>query len=621
MYVIGTAGHVDHGKSLLVEALTGIDPDRLREEKARGMTIDLGFAWLTLPSGRSVSIVDVPGHERFIKNMLAGVGGIDVALLVIAADDGVMPQTREHLAVLDLLDVRRGVVALTKCDLADDEWLALVRKEIEETLSGTTLRGAPVVRCSAVTGAGLDDLRGTLDAAVEGLAPKRDVRRPRLPIDRVFTIAGFGTVVTGTLIDGALTAGVELEALPGNRRGRVRGLQTHKDAVERALPGTRVAVNLTGIAKDDLRRGMVLTSPGWLRETLAIDARVRAVRGLRHALRHNMHVTLHAGADEANAQLRLLDCDELRAGEEAWAQIRLETPVAVVRGDRFVLRTPDDTVAGGVIVDTAPKRHRRRHGPTLDRLTTLLSNAPEDVLLQAVVAKPFVELAELVGSVSLTGDQVDAALARLVTDGRVRMFGDGAPARIATPAYVEELRAAAFDALAAYHAEHPLRGGMPQEELRRRLGIDQRALTLVVAGWPEIRVAGATASLAAHERAPSAAQRADADAYLARLRSKPESPPIEPLDAELSAYLVETGAVVDAGDGVVFDAAAFDSMERRVIDYIGAHGEITLAQVRDLFATSRKYAQALLEEMDRRRVTRRIGDARVLRLPQEESRL
>ncbi|HLJ82470.1 MAG TPA: selenocysteine-specific translation elongation factor, partial [Ktedonobacterales bacterium] len=265
MSCIGTAGHVDHGKSTLVTALTGIDPDRLAEEKARGMTIDLGFAWLTLPSGREVSIVDVPGHESFIKNMLAGVGGIDVALLVVAADEGVMPQTDEHLAILDLLRVRSGVVALTKRDLVDDEWLELVRDEVAERLKPTTLAGAPIIACSTVTRAGLPELLAALDAALDASPGRRDLGRPRLPVDRVFTITGFGTVVTGTLQDGRLRIGQEVQILPGGRQARIRGLQAHKHPVEEGLPGGRLAVNLAGVAKSDLQRGDVLAPAGALR--------------------------------------------------------------------------------------------------------------------------------------------------------------------------------------------------------------------------------------------------------------------------------------------------------------------------------------------------------------------
>ncbi|HET9015491.1 MAG TPA: selenocysteine-specific translation elongation factor, partial [Thermomicrobiaceae bacterium] len=306
-YVIGTAGHVDHGKSTLVRALTGIDPDRLREEKERSMTIDLGFAWLTLPSGREVSIVDVPGHERFIKNMLAGVGGIDAALLVVAADEGPMPQTDEHLAILDLLGVSRGLVVLTKVDAVDADWRDLVVEETREKLVGTTLEDAPIVPVSSLTGEGLDDLRAAIDAMLDRVPPHREAGRPRLPIDRVFSVAGFGTVVTGTLLDGPLQLGQEVEVLPAGRRGRVRGLQSHRTREERANPGSRTAVNLSGIAVEELRRGDVLTTPGWLTPTRLLDARVRLVPDSPVPLEQNDEVDLFIGSAETTARVTLLD--------------------------------------------------------------------------------------------------------------------------------------------------------------------------------------------------------------------------------------------------------------------------------------------------------------------------
>jgi len=613
MYVIGTAGHVDHGKSLLVEALTGIDPDRLREEKARGMTIDLGFAWLTLPSGRNVSIIDVPGHERFIKNMLAGAGGIDLALLVVAADDGVMPQTHEHLAILDLLGVSRGVVALTKQDLVDGDWLALMKADITETLRGTTLEGSPVVACSSLTRDGLDDLLRALDAAVDGLPPKRNIGRPRLPIDRVFTIDGFGTVVTGTLIDGELEVGDEIEAMPGGLRGRIRGLQSHRDKVDRALPGTRTAVNVSGIERDALRRGMVLAAPGQVQATDVVDVRVRAVDALPHTLRHNMHVTFHCGADEANGQLRLLDGDELRAGGETWAQIKLVTPVAAVRRDHFVLRTPDDTVAGGVIVDASPKRHRRRHGPTLDALARLLSDAPEEVMLDAITRTPMIERVALDRLVALPSARFAAALDAMLGAGLVRSLGDGASERLSTAAFADDVHRRAVDALAGHHREYPLRAGLPAEELRSRFKLDAGALALLLQTWPDVRVRGATVALASFVAAPSAEQQRLIDGYLAGLRAAPESPPVTAIDPELLAHLVQAGAVVDTGGGIVFDAAAFASMQGRVRAHIERHGSITLAQTRDLLGSSRRYVQSFLEHLDRLRVTRRVGEERVLR--------
>jgi selenocysteine-specific elongation factor len=524
-----------------------------------------------------------------------------------------MPQTREHLAILDLLDVRRGVVALTKRDLVDDDWLALIEADIVATLRGSTLDGSPVVACSSLTGAGLEELKRALDAAIGDLPPKRNLGRPRLPIDRVFTIAGFGTVVTGTLIDGELALGADVEAQPGGLRGRVRGLQSHRDKVERALPGTRTAVNIAGIAREELRRGLVLTTPGWLRCSDVLDARLRAVERLPHALRHNMHVTFHCGADEANAQLRLLDADELRDGGEAWAQIKLETPVAVVRGDRFVLRTPNDTVAGGVIVDTAPRRHRRRHQPTIDALTALLSDAPEDVLLGAIARTPMAELSALAKLAALRPEQIHAALGSLIASGSVRAFGEAPAARIATAAFADDVLRRAHEALAAYHREHPLRTGMPAEELRSRLRVDPQSLALLLDAAPDLRMSGATAANGSFAPAPSEGQQQLIDAYLAALRAAPESPPTAGIEPELLAYLTDSGAVVDCGNGVVFDAAAFASMRARVRAHIDAHGSITLAQARDLLGTSRRYVQSLLEHLDRLRVTRREGEVRVLR--------
>jgi selenocysteine-specific elongation factor len=612
MYVIGTAGHVDHGKSLLVEALTGIDPDRLREEKTRGMTIDLGFAWLTLPSGRTVSIVDVPGHERFIKNMLAGAGGVDLALLVVAADDGVMPQTREHLAILDLLGVSRGVVALTKRDLVDDAWLALIEADMVEALQGTTLEGSPVVACSARTRTGLDDLERALDAAIDGLPPKRDIGRPRLPIDRVFTIDGFGTVVTGTLIDGAFALGDEVEALPGGARGRIRGLQTHKDKVQRALPGTRTAVNIAGVRREDLRRGLVLARPASLLATNVIDARLRAVRPLAHPLRHGMRVTFHAGSDEANAQLRLLDADELRAGDEAWAQIKLGTAVAVIRGDRFVLRTPNDTVAGGVIVDASPKRHRRHHAPTIAALDALLSDDPERILLDAIARTPMIEALAL--RATLADDAARAELlAKLSQDRGVVEFADPRGSRYATTTFVDDAQRGITETLAAFHRRHPLRAGMPSEELRAKLSLDGAAAGALIEHMSGVCTAGALVALTAFAPSPSTAQQQTMDAYLSDLRAAPFSAPSAVPGREELQYLIDTGAVVDAGDGIVFEAGRFHAMSDQVRAHIRAEGAITLAQARDLLATNRRYAQALLEHLDRLRVTRRIGDRRILR--------
>ncbi len=619
MYVIGTAGHVDHGKSALVEALTGIDPDRLREEKERGLTIDLGFAWLTLPDGDEVSIVDVPGHERFIKNMLAGVGGIDLALLVIAADEGVMPQTREHLAIIDLLGIQHGVVAVTKVDLVEPEFAELVAADAEEALQGTTLESAPLLLCSAVTRQGLDDLVAALQSELAKTPAKRDIGRPRLPIDRAFTIVGFGTVVTGTLLDGSLQEGQEVEVLPPGLRSRIRGLQAHRQKVEKAPPGRRTAVNLTGLSVEELERGMVVTTPGWLRPTTALDVRLRAVRYLRRPLRHSMTVTFHTGSAEVEGRLLLLDREELPPEESAWAQLRLARPVAAVKGDGFVIRDPNDTLGGGRIVDTQARRHRRFHPQTIDRLEAMDRGSPQEAVVIAVAAAEPMTLRELHRSLDLAADEVRAAVEEAAAAGDLVAL-DGGPLTEGTLLFSAQGFAALSErmkaALADYHRQFPLRRGMPREELRSRLRQDSRAFDQAAALWShrgEIREAAGTASLPEHEPRPEPDQEKRVQELLAALRDRPFSPPTLDGEDDLLAYLEDRGDVVRVDEGIVFAAEGYREMVERVVAHLKERETVTLAQVRDMLGTSRRYAQALLEHMDQQRITRRVGDERVLR--------
>ncbi|MDP6063964.1 MAG: selenocysteine-specific translation elongation factor, partial [SAR202 cluster bacterium] len=386
MYVIGTAGHVDHGKSTLVEKLTGIDPDRLLEEKERGMTIDLGFAWLPLRDGNEISIVDVPGHERFVNNMLAGVGGIDMALLVVAADESVMPQTREHLAILDLLQVKRGLVAVTKRDLVEDDWLDLVSVEIEDLLEGTTLEGSLVMPVSGATGDGLPELITAIQQRLDEVESRKDLGRPRLPIDRAFTISGFGTVVTGTLMDGVLKVGQEVVLEPTGRKSRIRGLQSHKNKMDRVSPGTRVAANLAGVSHEDVARGEVLTTSGWLESSTAIDVRLKVLADAPRPVRHNMFVTVHVGSSEIVARVRLLEKDLAYPGDSTWAQLKLGRPGAIVKGDFFVIRSNNSTLGGGHVVEPHAQRHRRNHRPILDRLEVMGQGTDRDIIVKSIEA-------------------------------------------------------------------------------------------------------------------------------------------------------------------------------------------------------------------------------------------
>ncbi|MCS6802518.1 MAG: selenocysteine-specific translation elongation factor [Chloroflexota bacterium] len=622
MFVLGTAGHVDHGKSTLVHALTGIDPDRLREEKERGMTIDLGFAWLTLPSGREVSIVDVPGHERFIKNMLAGVGGIDLALLIVAADEGVMPQTREHLAILDLLRVSNGIAVITKSDLVDPEWLELVVADVEEMLRPTSLAGAPILTVSAVTGAGLNELKAAIDARLSLHAARADRGRPRLPVDRVFTIAGFGTVVTGTLIDGTFAVGDEVEIVPSGHRSRIRGLQMHRTRIDRALPGSRVAINLAGLATTDLRRGDLVVRPGWLQPTTAFDARIRVLGSLERPLRHNSEVTLHLYSSEVGAKVRLLEADALLPGETGWAQLRTAAPIAATKGDLFVIRSANETLGGGEVVDVHVKRHRRRDPRTIERLAALERGSERDFLVHLVRSREPAEMTEVLKRTPLPPQAAEQALAAAVGSGDIRVLAGrplGPGTFLMSEAGWRALRDRACEIVANYHRLFPLRAGMPREELRTRLGIGAKM-------WPdtlaELIATGGVAESGSLVRLPSfaptlsPAQRNAAERYLAALRASPYAPNAAPPDdPELLSYLVESGQVVRVAENVIFAAEAYRELVEGVVAHLREHGTITVAALRDRFGTSRKFALGLLEHLDERRITRRQGDARVLRDP------
>ena len=619
MFVIGTAGHVDHGKSTLVAALTGIDPDRLREEKERGMTIDLGFAWLKLPSGREVSIVDVPGHERFIKNMLAGVGGIDVAMLVIAADEGVMPQTREHAAILDLLQIKRGVVAVTKRDLVEEEWLELVLDDVHTFLLRTSLAKAPVVAVSAVTGQGFPDLLGALDGLLDQAAPRQDLGRPRLPIDRVFTVSGFGTVVTGTLVGGTLRVGQEVEVQPKGLRARVRGLQTHQHSVPEAQPGSRVAINLTSLATEDLQRGDVVTVPGWLRPTILIDVRLQALASEPGPLKHNSTLNLHVGSAEREVKLSLLQGDELAPGEAGWAQLKLSEPAAVAKGDFFVLRSPNATVGGGEIVDAHPRRHRRTQPGLVSRLEVMARGEPAEIVLEALGASRPSEAMALAQRTGLPLAQVQATVEELEKTGKVVRLSD----HYASARGWEALSREVADLLAGYHRQQPLRAGMPREELKSRLGLSPRLFGEVVGRLQaEGKLAGdeSTLRLPEHKVELSREQEEKAQRLLVELGRLPFAPPSLTdlqrdlgLSPEVVSVLVSQGRIQRVSDSVAFTAAAYDQMLERIREHLKARGSITVAEVRDMFGASRKYALALLEYLDEQRITRRVGDERVLR--------
>jgi len=626
--VLGTAGHVDHGKSALVEALTGVHPDRLREEREREMTIDLGFAWTTLPDGTEVGIIDVPGHRDFIDNMLAGVGGFDAAMLVVAADEGVMPQTREHLAILDLLEIPRGLVVLSKIDLvADEEWAKLVEDEVRQAMAPTALAGAPFLRASAKTGEGLDELRQGLAEVLRNTDARRDIGSPRLPIDRAFVMTGFGTVVTGTLIEGTLSIGDEVVILPGESRGRIRGLQTHRKPVDQALPGSRVAVNIAGVDVQDIRRGLVLCLPGRHSPTTRIDAHIRVLPDAAVGVKHGQSLKLHLGAADMLAQVRVLERDEVLPAEEGWVQLLLAEPVTTALGDRFILRRPAPaaTLAGGSVVVPHPTRlHRRRDSRVVSALEQSRSGTGEERALLEVIAGGPVTATGVAAS-GADGPEMAAVLEGLILRGRVRAIRGGSSGGGAQLIYVEsatweDLRRRVRTITEAYQAEHPLRLGVPREELRSRLGIEARRMDLVVAaleGSGDVATHGARIARVGFEPRLTAEDEGKVASLRRQFESSPASPPSVhdcrlSLGDELWALLVARGEFVEVSSDVAFDSVSYRRMVAEITTSLGQGGTVTVAQVRDQFGTSRKYALALLEHLDAVGLTVRVGDERKL---------
>jgi len=638
MHVIGTAGHVDHGKSTLVRAMSGIDPDRLREEKERGMTIDLGFAWVTLPTGESVGIVDVPGHADFIKNMLAGVGSVDAALLVVAADEGVMPQTREHLDILDLLEVSTGVVAITKADMAESEdWLELVQADVAETIAGTALENAPIIPVSAVTGQGVDELLATLGEILRKTPPRADKGRPRLFIDRVFTISGFGTVVTGTLIDGIFSVGQEVEIQPTGLKARIRGLQSHKKAVDTVGPGNRVAINLSGINKTDLSRGDVVTTPGWLESAQLIDTRLRCLPESPHPLKHNQLVDVFIGAMEVSAHVRLLNDREILPGESGWVQLRLARRIPTVRGDHFIIRQPSPsiTIGGGVVVDPMPlRRHRRFRPQIIQRLETLAHGTPEDLLLGEIDRLGVAQVRVLANRSALSAESFASTLHTLFTRGNVfAVPRDDTSPVIANPGASKVVVSSAAGwgnivaqiqrFLSAYHTANPLRRGMSRGELMSRLKLETGIFNKVIDFARQENIIGANESavwLTEHSPQFSPHQQQMMEALLKKFNANPMATPsykesLKALggDEALLNAMLESGNLLRLSADVLILPQTFTDFVVWLRDFVAKNGSVTVAQVRDAFNTSRKYALALLEYCDSQGITRREGDERILR--------
>lgn len=624
--IVGTAGHIDHGKSALVQALTGTDPDRWEEEKRRGITIDLGFAHLDL-DGIRLGFVDVPGHERFVRNMLAGVGGVDLVLLVIAADESIKPQTREHFDICRLLGIARGITVLSKSDLVTEEMLELVRLQAEEFVQGSFLEGAPIVPVSSKTGAGLDRLKEELRRAASSVPGKDTSRHFRLPVDRAFVMKGFGTVVTGTLVSGSIGRDEEVEVFPGRRRLRVRGIQVHNQPAERAYAGQRTALNLAGVEVGELARGMVLTLPGLFEATDRVDALLSLLPSAR-SLQDGARVHFHQGTAEISAEVRLLDRAQLAPGATADAQLRLRTPTLLLPGDRFILRqfSPVITIGGGRILSPQASKHKRNDPAMLAHLETLAGENGEKILAALVAHAPrgVMDERQLVARTGWQLTELRAAIDALVARGELRRLST-APLTVATATRLAELRSQTLATLDAFHQREPLLEGMPKEELKERVfGRAPEALLAAVVGdlveAGELILAGDILKRAGR-RVTLSAEEEEAKQLIeqAFLRAGLTVPAVKEVLARLAVeparaqkilhILLREKVLVKVSEELLFHRVALERLSDLLRGYKRKSGErLAVPAFKELTGVTRKYAIPLLEYLDRQRITRRVGD-------------
>lgn len=627
MHVIGTAGHVDHGKSSLVQALTGIDPDRLLEEKKRQMTIELGFAWYESTAVGTVGIVDVPGHKDFIENMLAGVGGIDAVILVIAADEGVMPQTREHLSIISLLNVNTGLVVLTKVDMVDDsDWVDLVEADVRDFLIGSPLENAPILRVSTVTGEGISELRDALDEALMPLAARLDKGKPRLAVDRVFTMTGFGTVATGTMLDGSFRLDDEVVILPSGVKSRIRGLQSHQKRESIAFPGSRTAVNLAGVDTSLVKRGNVIAAPGKYQPTRRIDAKIDVLGDAAAGLKHNQYVKVFVFTSETIGRLRLLQKQLIKPGEEGWVQIEFEDELVVAAGDRFVMRqmSPAQTIGGGVVVEPhSGTRYKLADTAIIERLERKLSPAAESGIYTYVEEHPFLTNREIQEQIPEGSSVAAEEIARFVEQGKFVKLAQSLndEEKVITADLWQQLTRKMLEALDQFHKQFPLKNGIVSDELARKLRISKQELAVCISAWVNNRQLNESAgvlSLPSFEVRYSANQTRRIKQLYDQIQQDPFNPPgvkeaREILTDELYQSQVDQGVLIQLSGDVIIRNTEFEKMKAFVIAEISNHGLLTLAQFRDHFSTSRRVSQALLEYLDRKGITIREGDGRRLK--------
>lgn len=629
--IVGTAGHVDHGKTCLIKALSGIDTDRLKEEKKRGITIELGFANLIDTDGVHIGIIDVPGHEKFVKNMLAGIGGIDLVLLVVALDEGVMPQTVEHFEILKMLQIRQGIVVLTKSDTVDSEWADMVEEDVRELIKGSFLEQAELIRVSSYTGENIDVLRQKIVTMAKQAGKRREEKELfRLPIDRVFTMEGFGTVVTGTLVEGMCEAGEEVMVYPQERLLKIRGVQSHGQKEEKASAGQRTAINLAGIKKEELSRGQVLAYPGSLVNSTMVDATLRLFDSTQRKLKNGDRVHLSYGSAQAIGKVILLDCEVVEAGQEALVQIRFDDPICVKRNDKFIIRfySPVETFGGGTILNPAADKHKRGQEDIIESLRLKKTGTDMEILEQMVneESRRFPEAKDLAAWMDLTVSEAEQMLDTLRNKKKILHLNDGS---FVGKAYWEKVSELANQVLAHFHRENPIVEGMDREELKSRLaermhlksGKKAEALIVELEKRKVITIQGSVVSVAGFTVSYSdEASQMMTDMENIYKKAGIEVPSTDELVGaykdrkqarQVLSELTKKGILVKAGTGVLMHKEHWDRALNVLREHLASHPQITLGEFRDLLGTSRKYAVMLLETYDQMKITKKIGDARV----------
>ena len=630
--ILGTAGHIDHGKTSLIRALTGTETDRLKEEKERGITIELGFASLDLPGGQHLGIVDVPGHEKFVKNMVAGATGIDIVAMVIAADEGVMPQTREHMEICTLLGVKHGLVVMTKIDMVDEEWLELAIDDIQGFMQGTFLEDAPIIPVSSVTGEGIPDFVKALDD-ISRIIPERSPSSLfRLPVDRVFTMKGFGTVITGTLVSGTVKVGETIEIFPTNISSKVRGIQVHNQSVNEAGPGMRTAINFQGLDKETVNRGDVLSNPGGLKPNYMIDIEMHYLESNRKPVKSRTRVRLHTGTSEVLGKLILLEQEELAPGAKTVAQLRLDAPVALVKEDRFVIRSysPVRTIGGGQVLNPIPPKHKRFKAEIIDGLKGLVDKEPEDIIAYCIEAVGYngVTFADLKIMTNLTDKQLDANLQGLLSRKNA-IQTDKETRRYVHQKSFDTLQETVQAQLSAYHEANPLKPGMPKEELKSKFPqlADGKLFNLALNQLLKdkgIDQEENTIRLTTHSISLGTDQADIRDKMLKTYQEAALQPPYfrdvsKGMDADpqrvkdVMMHLVDEGLIIKTKDDLYFDTKAINQLKAKLVQFLEANEEITTPQFKEMTGASRKYVIPLIEYFDATKVTLRVGDSRKLR--------